>query len=598
MKRFIARVGARPLAVIVLVVALGAITTVAVASTSPGAGPTEIMPAPGPDGAATDKQIPGNQSPAHLPTTDAPRPNPLSVTGPGSELGTNFAGQTFHNQRREADVGALGANQLSLEPPDQGLCVGNGELIETVNDIVATYNAASGAKTSPATGYESLNQFYTHDHQIDRNGSAGFGTFLSDPRCLYDASTGHFFMSILSFARDSVTGAFEAPSKLWIATSKTGTPTASPSDWNIVSIDTTNDGSSGDPTHPGCPCFGDQPLIGIDKNGVYITTNEFPINGPGFNGAQIYALQKSALVAGTTPHIVRIEGAPIASTGYGGGLPYSLQPTTSPSAGDFATADNGTEYLLGALEFGKKPFQLDNRLAVWALTNTESLNSATPSIGVKNTIISSETYGFPPAIVQPNGPTPQADSLKEHENLIDGGDDRMQVAIYAHHHLWGASDTIVKTPTRGVQVGVAYYMVSPSVDSTGAPSGAVVKNGYVSVNGNSVTRPSLGVTSAGKVVLGASLIGPDYFPSAAYTTFDDSANSAPTTLHVAAAGTVPADGFSGFRANGASGVERWGDYGFAAVDGNSVWVANEWIPGENQGADLAAWGTYVSKITP
>jgi hypothetical protein len=405
-------------------------------------------------------------------------------------------------------------------------------------------------------------------------------------------------MTILSFARDSLTGAFEAPAKLWIATSKSGVATTNPSDWNIFSIDQTNDGTNGTPSHPNCPCFGDQPLVGIDANGVYVTTNEFPINGPGFNGAQIYAFQKSALVAGTSPNVVRIEGAPIASTGYGGGLPYSLQPTTSPSAGDFAAGGNGTEYLLGALEFGKKPFQLDNRLAVWAITNTASLNT-TPALVVKNTIVSSQIYGLPPAIVQPKGPTPQADALKEHENLIDGGDDRMQAAIYAHGHLWGAADTIVKTPTRDVQVGVAYYMVNASVNSAGDPRGSsVTKQGYLSVDGNSVTRPSIGVTSSGKVVIGVSLIGPDYFPSAAYTAFDDSTTSAPTTLHVAAAGPVPADGFSGFRANGASGIERWGDYGYAAAEGNSVWVANEWIPGLNQGADLAAWGTYVSKITP
>ena len=593
MKRFITRAGAWPLVLVVLIVAIGVGTAGAVAATSGTPDPTEIMPAPGPEGAATDKAIPGNKSPAHLATTAAPRPDPLAVAGPGAEFGTHWAGLTFHNQRREAD----GGNQLSLEPPDQGLCVGNGQVIEAVNDIFAVYTTA-GVKTSPATGYESMNQFFIGDHQIVRSPAVRFGTFLSDPRCVYDASTGRFFMTILSFARDPITGAFGGPAKLWIATSKSSVATASPSDWSFVSIDVTNDGTNGTVSHQNCPCFGDQPLVGIDANGVYITTNEFPINGPGFNGAQIYAFQKSALEAGTTPNVVRIEGAPIASTGYGGGLPYSLQPTISPSAGDFASGSNGTEYLLGALEFGKKPFQLDNRLAVWALTNTASLNNTTPHIKVNNTIISSQIYGLPPAIVQPKGPTPLADALKEHENLLDGGDDRMQAAIYAHGHLWGAADTIVKTPTRDVQVGIAYYMVSTSVNAAGEPSGSVAKQGYVSVDGNSVTRPSLGVTSSGKVVLGVSLIGPDYFPSAAYAAFDDSATSAPTTLHVAAVGPVPADGFSGYRTFGANGIERWGDYGFAAADGNSVWVANEWIPGLNQGPDLAAWGTYVSKITP
>jgi hypothetical protein len=37
-----------------------------------------------------------------------------------------------------------------------------------------------------------------------------FGPFLSDPRCYYDASTNHFFMTILMFARDPATGAFKA----------------------------------------------------------------------------------------------------------------------------------------------------------------------------------------------------------------------------------------------------------------------------------------------------------------------------------------------------------------------------------------------------
>ena len=588
------RVGVWPLALAVLVVGIGLGTAGAIAATSAGPDPTEVLPQPGPDGAAADRQVPGNQSGSHLPPTFAPRPTPLSVTGTGSEFGTSFAGLTFHNQRRNAD----GGNQLSLEPPDQGLCAGNGQVIEAVNDIFATYDAATGARTS--SGYESFNQFFFSQHQIDRTVSpVVFGKFVSDPRCVYDPGSGRFFLSLLAFGRDPSTGAFQAPGLILLATSKTGTATTNPADWNFLTIDVTNDGRSGEQSHPGCPCFGDQPLLGTDANGVYFTTNEFPIdiNTPGFNGAQIYAIQKSALLAGTTPNIQRIEGAPIASTGYGNGIPYSLQPTTSPSIADYVSADNGTEYLVGALEFGKKPFQLDNRLAVWALTNTASLNS-TPLIHVNNTIITSEVYGFPPSMVQKKGPTPLADSLKEHENQLDGGDDRMQAAVYAHGQLWAAADTIVKTPTGGSLVGTAYYMLSPSVDSGGVPSATVAKQGYLSVDGNSVTRPSLGVTSGGKVVIGVSLIGPDYFPSAAYATFDDSASSAPATLHTAAAGQVPADGFSGYHAFNANGVERWGDYGFAAADGSSVWVANEWIPGFVIGADLANWGTFVSKITP
>jgi len=593
--RIFRRSGAKPavLSVVVLLVALAA--TVAMAGQSSGPDPTEIVPSSASGASAANRPIPGNPSP-HVAPGFAPKPAPLSVTTPGSELVTSFSGLNFRNQRRNAD----GGNQLSLEPPDQGLCVGNGEVIEAVNDIFATYSAATGAQTS--TSFESLNQFFFNQHQIDRTVNPPlFGEFISDPRCVYDAGSGRFFMSVLAFGRDPSTGAFEAPGTFLVATSKTGTPTNSPSDWNVTSVDVTNDGRSGEQTHPGCPCFGDQPLLGTDANGVYITTNEFPIdlNTPGFNGAQIYAIQKSALVAGTTPNIQRIEGAPIASTGYGSnGIPYSLQPATAPSAADYVSGNNGTEYLVGALEFGKQPFALDNRIAVWALTNTASLNT-TPAIAVNDSVVTSQTYGFPPPINQPKGPTPLANSLHDPENSIDGGDDRMQVATYAHGHLWAAGDTIVNTPTGPAQVGVTYYMLSPSVSSGGAVSATVVKQGYVSVSGDSVTRPSLGVTSSGKVALGVSLIGPDYFPSAAYATFDDSATSAPTALRVAAAGPVPADGFTGYAAENGNGIERWGDYGFAAADGNSVWLANEWIQGNIAfPPDFANWNTFVSKITP
>jgi hypothetical protein len=559
-----------------------------------GGDPTEIAPPAGPEGAATDRQIPGNQNAAHVPATLAPRPAPLSVVSPSGNLGVNFVGITFHNERRDTD----GGNQLSVEPPDQGLCASSSAVIEAVNDAFAVYNPTTGARVG---GFESLNQFFVGDHAIDRGHSPPlFGTFVSDPKCYYDAATDRFFFTILTFGRDPLTGAFRAPGQIRIAVTNSGTPTTNPADWFHTVIDVTNDGRNGEQRHPGCPCIGDQPLIGADANGFYVTTNEFPINGPGFNGAQIYAIQKSALVAGTTPNIQRIEGHPIPfGADYVDGIPYSLQPATSPSSADFATGHNGTEYLLGALEFGKRPFQFDNRIAVWALTNTASLNG-TLALHVSDKVITSEVYGLPGAITQPNGPTPLGDSIKNHENLIDGGDDRMQVAVFAHGLLWGANDTAVRTPTGPSQVGTAYYVVSPSFAGADV-TGTVVKQGYLSVDKVSVTRPGLGVTSSGKAVISVSLIGGPYFPSAAYTTLDDSLTSAPpTTLTLVSRGTVPADGFSGYLSEGSPspGIERWGDYGGAAVVGNSVWVANEWIGNTVIGADLANWSTYLSNVTP
>jgi hypothetical protein len=132
----------------------------------------------------------------------------------------------------------------------------------------------------------------------------------------------------------------------------------------------TNDGRNGEQTHPGCPCEGDQPLLGIDANGVYITTNEFPINGPGFNGAQIYAIQKSALVAGTTPNVQRFEGTqgpvPLASPNYQNGI-----RTPSPRCASARLRDHEQRHRIPVRSI-KKPFHRPPRCL--GVTNTASLN--------------------------------------------------------------------------------------------------------------------------------------------------------------------------------------------------------------------------------
>jgi len=547
---------------------------------------------------ATDQQIPNSQSAAHVPSAHVPRPDSkqIAATNPGF---SGFLGLT-HRDQRLAD----GGNQFSLEPPDQGLCVGAGRVIDTVNTVFAVYDATTMKQLSPTSGGTSLTLFFTGQHQIVRTPPIRFGPFLSDPKCYFDPALNRFFMTVVEIDQNPVTGAFDGRAATLLAVSKTAAPSTSSSDWFIYSIDASNDGTKGTPSHPGCPCFGDQPLIGADANTFVITTNEFNLaffSGAPivFNGAQIYVIDKAAATSGTL-RFQFIGGSPIPLAE---GPAFSLQPATSPTA-VWSSENGGTEFLLSDLDFDAT---LDNRIAVWALTNTSSIASANPNVHLSHVVIESQVYGQPPDAQQKDGPTPLADITPnaftgkpgtgptEHLELIAGNDDRMNQAVFAAGKLWGAVNTVVKTENGITHVGIAYFVVTPSFVG-GALTATMAKQGYVSVNGNNVLYPSIGVNAAGKGVIAFSLVGPDFFPSAAYTHID--ATNGAGDVHVAAAGAAPDDGFSGYTFFSGGNTARWGDYSAAVADASgNIWLGHEFIPSAPRTL-LANWGTFISRVTP
>jgi hypothetical protein len=528
------------------------------------------------------RKVNGTVAPARVPADHVPAPAASPIV-----LGAGFSGFNglSHLDQRFADEG----NQFSTEPPDQALAVGNSYVLESVNLALAVYKTGG---TTPLA-IDSLNHFFNLHSAIQRTKTPPvYGPFLSDPRAYFDAATGRWFLTILEIDTDPATGNFLGHSSVLIAVSQNDSPLGT---WDIYALETTN--ATNTPDHAGCPCYGDQPLIGADAYGFYITTNEFPIFASGFNGAQIYAISKAALENNTTaPVVVAFGGLLLAE-----GVAYSVQPaTTPPPGGAFETANGGTEYFMSALEFTGG---LDDRIAVWAMTNTSSLDDPTPSVQLKNVVVTSQVYGMPPSMQQKPGPTPLADLLKtknnplgvvtnEHLELIDGNDDRMQQVVFADGSLWSSLNTVVKPPNGPVRVGAAWFIVTPSWDSD-TLSAAVTKQGYVVANQENVAFPSIGVNAAGKGVMTFTLVGPDYYPSAAFAKIDKISGAG--AIQIAALGTAPDDGFSGYGAYGGR-VARWGDYSAAVADADgSIWLGVEFIPGGDRTL-LANWGTFVSRV--
>jgi hypothetical protein len=536
------------------------------------------------------------QAPPHQPMNKTLRHTSASQVPnvAGTPVASGTGGATGFNglddfQQTNAGTGAYAGTQFDVTPPDQGLCVGHGQLLEGVNLALRVYSTG-GAPQTPAVP---MNQFVgvAPEYSVAPDGAVTYGPFLSDPKCYYDPGTGRWFLSMLQFSVDPTTGAFGNSALQYVAVSQSSDPTGS---WTIYSFPTTDDGTQGTPSDPGCPCFGDQPLLGADANGVYVSTNEYSISGSAYNGAQIYAMSKSGLESGSNTTVTQLQpGSDSSITNTLGGVAFSIQPATSPATG-YDTAAGGTEYLQSALDFGAAPAlgTRADRVAVWNLTNTSSLAGSTPALGLHVSVLPSEEYTQPPNAAQAPGTL----VINSHLPLLDANDDRMNQVVYAGGHLWSGLNTAVKTPQGATLAGIAWFATTPQTSPSGDLSATLAGQGYLGVNQEDVIFPSIGVTPAGKAVMAFTLTGPDYHPSAAWAPLSLASGAGP--IYVAAAGQNADDDFSSAKAFGGSGSGRWGDYTAAVADpSGKVWMGVEYISGVERTA-FANWATYVFGVTP
>jgi len=224
-----------------------------------------------PNDSATTEISPNDDVTERTPKVDAPQVNPPTTPPSVSGKKVSFAnaGATGFNALSHVDSRtASNGNQFSIEPPDQGLCVGNGFEIETINSVIAVYDGKGNIVAGPIA----LNAFLGYAPAFDRT-NVVFGPDVTDPRCYFDADTQRWYHTALTLEQDPLTAALTGATHVDIAVSQTSDPTGA---WTIFHLDTTNgDGSL--KNHPGCPCLGDQPLLGFDATGMYITTNEYPV---------------------------------------------------------------------------------------------------------------------------------------------------------------------------------------------------------------------------------------------------------------------------------------------------------------------------------
>jgi len=492
-----------------------------VASSAPAAAPLASLGlAARPRGAR--RRHAAHATPASAPAAAAPAAAPVAAPL------VNFDGVSSRDSA-ETNFGQ------QFEPPDQGLCVGNGFVLEPVNSAYRVYDEAGHSLAGPFNVNGPFNE--------------GLKEFTSDPRCYYDAADHTWIAIILAI------GPTEESSSLDIAVNSSGDPRTL---WTAYKLDTT------DPKGKECPCFGDQPKLGIDASNLYVTTDEFSILGPSFNGDQLYAFALKDLVGGKPEvHFAHFSKLKIA-----GEPASSIQPAIT-------TGEAPAEYMMGSID----PTETEgSSIGVWALTGTKGIaKGLAPTLS--SVVLSSERFVMPL-------PAPQQGTRSK----LEAGDDRMQQTQFTGGELWGALSTSVVPPgEKKLHDGAAWFEVEPSL-SKGAigPATRIAGQGYVTAPGEDFIYPALGVTPQGDGAMVGTLTGKERFPSAAYSVL--SAGSGWGPILVAAEGTTNYD----------PKAERWGDYSWAAPAPNerAVWLATEYVPppASRTVDGKRDWGTRVFEV--
>jgi hypothetical protein len=562
--------------------------------------------------------------------------------GPGCDrISTSSGGATSVKGLNAVDSAENTRNIFNnVEPPDQGLCAGNGFVVEANNiGEILIFNNALQRKSAPIS-------FDTIMGLKGLDWSSG-----GDPSCIYDpANGGHwFFTQIVSASPESQGGAFTG---CFAGVSNACYEGIAVTDGNnpFGPYHVYFSAADYDPAEPGYPSLlNDFAKISVTRDAFLMFYDEFPLlpgtlpgfGGGIFNGAQEFAFNKSALEQGLPVQLKNGQPNPAVTVArvnmglirtpdgtcardnvlrMGGITCWVAVIPAQPVANRFDNAHGGTGFMLGSLDFyGFVPMATsgDNRIAAWAWTGLKALSSsgcATCSSAIRfqgqlfsgvDRYYDPETTNFG-GIFAPQrvGPIPLGDQCGAagqstsascpQSGLATNGDNLTQVA-QAQGQIWAATSTqIGQTYTRAnaeIHMGAVYWVLGTrSFDKSRRFT--LTSQGYVSPMHEDLSMPAMAATptSGGKGIMLFTLTGNGgptgadhggFFPSTAFGRLTSTSGGLLNSrVNIAALGRSPQDGFSQYQGFPGPIRPRWGDYSwglFAPGTGGRIYFANEYI---------------------
>jgi hypothetical protein len=631
------------------------------AAASPPTGTTVPRPhaMPRPNG-RRHRATSGGLAVAADPTSTLP-----SVSCPGlgcDSISTSAGGATGVKGLNAVDSASQPTNFIGdIEPPDQGLCAGNGFVVENNNIGEMLVFNTSLQRQSGVIPLDTVMGL------TSRGWSSG-----GDTTCEFDPSNGGhwFFAEIVSKSTEQSGGPFSGCFAAVASTCLEGvavTDGASPFGPYHVYFANANY----NPSEPGFPfLLNDFAKIGVTRDAFLLFYDEFPLNGsvPGlgggfFNGAQELAFDKAALEQGlpASSFNVAIENMGLLPTPDGtcagsAGVDCwaAVIPAQPADAGQFDNSHGGSGFMMDTLDFNSfagLPTSGDNRVAVWDWTGLGHLGSqgcsSCAAIRFGGQLFSGvESYNDPfnTVAAQKAGPIPLGDECGKAglttspsvrscpEGGIETNGDFMTQVSQAQGQLWGSTPTEVSqtftSASPEVHQAVAYWVVATgSFDQTGVFS--LTSQAYVSAPHEDLEMPAIaaeGTGGNGRALMVVTLSGNGgptgadnggFFPSTAYGRLTaTSSGLLGSVINIADAGQSPQDGFTEYQGFPGQLFPRWGDYSegiFLPGSGDQIFFANEYIQFPNCTGPaftltigtcggtrdgFANWGTSVNSVVP
>ncbi|MBV8194843.1 MAG: IPT/TIG domain-containing protein, partial [Candidatus Dormibacteraeota bacterium] len=461
----------------------------------------------------------------------APRqPSSISATPSAPTLITSFAGTS-----EDDAIGRFHTDQV-LAPPDTNISVGTSDVIDVNNSSLYFYTRAGAFEAA-----------------FDINAFTGLpchADSVTDPRVVFDSASGRFYFSVSVYVQSTGSGCV-----VLLASPASNVTTGTWVGYALQNADTTN-----------CsPCFFDQPRLGYSDSIVAVAANEFVGNTANSPGGEIWIVQKSDLIAGSSN--------PNSQTVFADG-PFSAQPVqTFGSSG-------GNQYVIW-----NDSYNGTGRVGVRDFTGQPE--SGNVSAGSAQYAAMQLTSG---AVM----PAAQSGTAAE----LNTDDDRLLDGVWQNGTIWTEGGTNCTTST---VANACINLLSIAANTSGTVASPANQLVY-GISGDALYYPSIGVDSSGNAI----------------AVWDQSSASADESIMVAglscgsgtcslgAASTLHAsstyyDPGPGICSPGSPAVCRWGDYSGAAQDPahpSDIWVAAE--DSDSTTANCSSnecWSTYIGRYT-